>query len=80
MTYYFDLEKSKQCPLRNGCSNNAKEKTYSTTLKSEEHQYHLKQLNRYITPESFIPLIFEAIFSFQFYNFRSFFYFTYCSF
>lgn len=51
MTYYFDVEKCKQCPLRNGCYNNAKEKTYSITLKSEEHQYHLKQLNYYITPE-----------------------------
>lgn len=51
MTYYFDVEKCKQCPLRNGCYNNAKEKIYSITLKSEERQYHLKQLNYYITPE-----------------------------
>ena len=33
-TYYFDIEKCKTCPLREG----AKSKTYSVTIKSTEHK------------------------------------------
>lgn len=42
MTYYFDIEKCRQCPLKKGCYKNTKEKTYSITLKSQEHQYQMK--------------------------------------
>ena len=38
-TYYFDVEKCKNCPLRNGCyKEGAKSKTYSVTIKSDLHQ------------------------------------------
>ena len=34
-TYYFDIEKCKVCPLREGCyKEGAKSKTYSVTIKS----------------------------------------------
>ena len=34
MTYYFDVEKCKRCPYRDGCyKEGAKKKTYSETLK-----------------------------------------------
>jgi transposase len=37
-TYYFDVEKCKRCPLRDGCyKEGAKSKTYSVTIKSGEH-------------------------------------------
>ncbi|MCT1576567.1 IS1182 family transposase [Oceanobacillus kimchii] len=37
-TYYFDVEKCKVCPLRDGCyKEGAKSKTYSVTIKSSEH-------------------------------------------
>lgn len=37
-TYYFDVEKCKQCPLRDGCyKEGAKSKTYSISIKSAEH-------------------------------------------
>jgi IS5 family transposase len=37
-TYYFDIEKCKRCPLRDGCyKEGAKSKTYSVSLKSTEH-------------------------------------------
>jgi transposase len=37
-TYYFDVEKCKRCPLKEGCyKEGAKAKTYSVTLKSQEH-------------------------------------------
>lgn len=37
-TYYFDIEKCKVCPLREGCyKEGAKSKTYSVTIKSMEH-------------------------------------------
>jgi len=37
-TYYFDIEKCKRCPLREGCyKEGAKSKTYSVSLKSTEH-------------------------------------------
>lgn len=38
-TYYFDVEKCKTCPLRNGCyKEGAKSKTYSVSIKSDVHQ------------------------------------------
>jgi len=38
-TYYFDVEKCKTCPLRNGCyKEGAKTKTYSVTIISNLHQ------------------------------------------
>lgn len=37
-TYYFDVEKCKTCPFKEGCyTEGAKTKTYSVTIKSEEH-------------------------------------------
>lgn len=37
-TYYFDIEKCKICPIREGCyKEGAKSKTYSVTIKSPEH-------------------------------------------
>lgn len=37
--YYFDIEKCKQCPLKEGCyKEGAKHKTYSIRVLSEEHQ------------------------------------------
>ncbi len=39
LTHYFDIEKCKVCPLREGCYKpGAKSKTYSITIKSEIHQ------------------------------------------
>lgn len=39
MTYYFDVEKCKECPQRNGCyKEGAKSKTYSVAIKSETHK------------------------------------------
>ena len=57
-TYYFDVEKCKTCPLKNGCyKEGAKTKTYSLIIKSDLHQeqqifqetdYYLeKQKHRY---------------------------------
>lgn len=41
-TYYFDVEKCKICPLKNGCyKEGAKSKTYSVCIKSEHHQEQL---------------------------------------
>ena len=38
-TYYFDVEKCKRCPLRDGCyKEGAKTKTYSIIIKSDLHQ------------------------------------------
>jgi IS5 family transposase len=37
-TYYFDIDKCKQCPLKEGCyKEGAKSKTYSISIKSKEH-------------------------------------------
>jgi IS5 family transposase len=37
-TYYFDIDKCKQCPLKEGCyTEGAKSKTYSISIKSTEH-------------------------------------------
>jgi N-formylglutamate amidohydrolase len=38
-TYYFDVEKCKSCPVKEGCyKDGAKTKTYSVSIKSELHQ------------------------------------------
>lgn len=38
-TYYFDVEKCKKCPLKEGCyKEGAKTKTYSISIKSQIHQ------------------------------------------
>ena len=38
-TYYFDVQKCKQCPLRNGCyKDGAKSKSYSISIRSDEHK------------------------------------------
>ncbi|SFC04854.1 Transposase DDE domain-containing protein, partial [Bacillus sp. 491mf] len=37
-TYYFDIEKCKRCPFKEGCyKEGAKSKTYSVTIHSTEH-------------------------------------------
>ena len=37
-TYYFDIEKCKCCPYREGCyKEGAKSKSYSVSIKSDEH-------------------------------------------
>ena len=37
--YFFDIEKCKKCPFKDGCyKDGAKSKTYSVTIKSDEHQ------------------------------------------
>ena len=39
ITYFFDVEKCKICPLREGCyKDGAKSKTYSVSIKSTEHK------------------------------------------
>lgn len=41
-TYYFDVEKCKTCPLRDGCYKpGAKTKTYSVTIKSDTHRQQM---------------------------------------
>jgi hypothetical protein len=38
-TYYFDIEKCKRCPFKEGCyKDGAKSKTYNVTIKSDEHE------------------------------------------
>jgi transposase len=45
-TYYFDTEKCKVCPFREGCyTEGAKSKTYSVTIKSTEHKEQEKFQN-----------------------------------
>jgi IS5 family transposase len=37
--YFFDIEKCKKCPFKEGCyKDGAKSKTYNVTIKSDEHQ------------------------------------------
>jgi hypothetical protein len=37
-TYYFDIEKCKRCPIKEGCyKEGAASKTYSVSIKSHEH-------------------------------------------
>jgi transposase len=41
--YFFDVEKCKTCALKNGCYKpGAKTKTYSVSIKSDEHQEQMK--------------------------------------
>lgn len=41
--YYFDVEKCKDCPHKNGCyKDGAKTKTYSVTIKSNIHKSQMK--------------------------------------
>ncbi|MGO0060619.1 IS1182 family transposase [Brevibacillus fluminis] len=35
--YYFDVEKCKSCPFKEGCYNGGASKTYAVTMKSDEH-------------------------------------------
>jgi transposase len=44
MTYYFDINLCQTCPLREGCYNGGKSKTYSISIKSEEHKRQMKFL------------------------------------
>ncbi len=42
-TYYFDIEKCKRCPFKEGCyKEGAKSKTYSVNIKSNEHKEQAK--------------------------------------
>lgn len=42
-TYYFDVEKCKVCPLRDGCYKpGARSKTYSVSIKSDQHSEQAK--------------------------------------
>jgi transposase len=42
-TYYFDLDKCKHCPFKEGCyKEGAKSKTYSVSIKSNEHTEQAK--------------------------------------
>lgn len=46
MTYYFNVEKCRRCPLRDGCYKpGAKTKTYSVSIKSPEHTSQLECQN-----------------------------------
>lgn len=41
-TYYFDVEKCKRCPLREGCYRvGAKTKTFSVKIKADTHIEHM---------------------------------------
>ncbi|MEI2664479.1 IS1182 family transposase [Rossellomorea sp. LJF3] len=45
-TYYFDVEKCKRCPLQEGCyKSGAKTKSYSVSMKSEEHTKQIEFQN-----------------------------------
>jgi len=51
--YYFDVEKCKRCPLKEGCyKEGAKSKTYSVTIKSDIHIKHMD----YMETEEFCEL------------------------
>ncbi len=46
VTYYFDVEKCKNCPLKEGCyKEGTKTKSYSVTLKSDIHKEQMKFKN-----------------------------------
>jgi len=53
-TYYFDIDKCKQCPLKEGCyKEGAKSKTYSISIKSTEHsEQHAFQEGEYFKEKS----------------------------
>ena len=43
LTYYFDIEKCKRCPLRDGCyRQGAKSKSYSISIKSDVHKAQME--------------------------------------
>ncbi|EMK3032337.1 IS1182 family transposase [Mangrovibacillus sp. Mu-81] len=45
-TYYFDVDKCKRCPFQEGCyKSGAKTKSYSVSIKSEEHTKQLEFQN-----------------------------------
>ena len=45
-TYYFDVEKCKSCPFQEGCYKpGAKTKSYSVSIKSEEHTKQIEFQN-----------------------------------
>ena len=48
MVYFFDVEKCKECPLRDGCYNGAKSKSYTVTILSDTHK---EQIEFEKTPE-----------------------------
>ncbi|MGZ7050123.1 MAG: IS1182 family transposase [Methanobacterium sp.] len=50
LTFYFDTNICRQCPFKEGCYNNTKEKTYSISIKSEEH----KQQMAYLESEEYL--------------------------
>lgn len=42
-TYYFDIEKCKHCPFKEGCyKDGAKSKSYSVSIKSNEHKEQMR--------------------------------------
>lgn len=42
-TYYFDVEKCKRCPLKDGCyKEGAKSKSYSVSIKSDHHKEQME--------------------------------------
>lgn len=53
-TYYFDIENCKHCPFKEGCyKEGAKSKTYSVSIKSNEHTEQAKfQENEYFKEKS----------------------------
>ena len=54
--YYFDVEKCKHCPFKDGCyKENANSKTYSVTIKSEPHTAQME----YMKTEEFKKLYAE---------------------
>ena len=48
MVYFFDVEKCKECPLRDGCYSGAKSKSYTVTILSDTHK---EQIEFEKTPE-----------------------------
>lgn len=42
--FFFDISICQKCPLREGCYNNTKEKSYLITIKSEEHEKQIAYL------------------------------------
>ena len=48
MVYFFDVEKCKECPLRDGCYNGTKSKSYTVTILSDTHK---EQIEFEKTPE-----------------------------
>ncbi|WP_461207922.1 transposase, partial [Clostridium sp. DL1XJH146] len=43
VTYYFDVEKCKRCPAREGCyKEGSKTKSYSVTIKSDLHKEQIE--------------------------------------